>query len=339
MRGGCASRAKGCSRWWECRLAAFDDDKGRCGKGMATIPSGIRAVRSPKELTPPAETAWRGFYERFGARLGFGTAFLAMLLGWLGRDARVLSSGKGLGLALGIFAMTCMLAQLLYPLRKRFRSLTFLGPVKHWFRSHMVIGTVGPLAALYHCNFSPGAFNSRVALYSALLVALSGFVGRYIYTKIHQGLYGRRTTLTELLARVAAAKPTDPRIAQFVPELSTRLATFDRTVLKPPSSLAACAVLPLKLALRTRYERFALLRFVRRRLLVESMCSPWVAKNRKGFERTTRQHVAAHLRAVRRVAEFIAYQRLFALWHVVHRPFFVILLVALAVHLYAVYRY
>jgi len=210
---------------------------------MATIPSGIRAVRSPKELTPPAKDAtWRGLYERFGARVGFGTAFFAMLLGWLGRDARVLSSGKGLGLALGIFAMTCMLAQLLYPLRKHFRSLTFLGPVKHWFRSHMIIGTVGPLAALYHCNFSPGAFNSRVALYSALLVAASGFVGRYIYAKIHQGLYGRRTTLTELLARVAAAKPTDPRIAQFVPELSTRLATFDRTVLKPPSSLAACAV-------------------------------------------------------------------------------------------------
>jgi hypothetical protein len=307
---------------------------------MATIPSGIRAVRTPKDLTPSAEpAAWRGLYERFGARVGFGAAFLAALLGWLGRDARLLNAGKGLGLALGIFALTCMLAQLLYPLRKRFRSLTFLGPVKHWFRSHMMIGTVGPLAALYHCNFSPGAFNSRVALYSALLVAGSGFVGRYIYAKIHQGLYGRRTSLQGLLARVAAAKPTDPRIAQFVPELSTRLAAFDRTVLTPPKSLAGCIVLPLKLAVVIRYERFALLRFVRRRLLVESMCSPWVAQHRKGFEKITRLHLSLHLRAVRRVAEFIAYQRLFALWHVVHRPFFGVLLVALAVHLYAVYRY
>jgi len=307
---------------------------------MATIPSGIRAVRNPRNLTPPAEpAAWRGFYERYGARLGFGAAFLAVLLGWLGRDGRVLNAGKGLGLALGILALVCMLAQLLYPLRKRFRSLTFLGPVKHWFRSHMVIGTVGPLAALYHCNFSPGAFNSRVALYSALLVAASGFVGRYIYAKIHQGLYGRRTTLQELLARVAAARPTDPRIAKFVPELSERLAAFDRTVLKPPASLAACAVLPLKLAVITRLERFALLRFVHRRLVVESMCSPWVAQHRKGFERITRLHLALHLRVVRRVAEFVAYQRLFALWHVVHRPFFGLLLVALAFHLYAVYRY
>jgi hypothetical protein len=307
---------------------------------MATIPSGIRAVRTPKDLTPPAEpAAWRGFYERHSARLGFGAALAAVLLGWFGRDGRALNAGAGLGLALGILALACMLAQLLYPLRKRFGSLAFLGPVKHWFRSHMIIGTVGPVAALYHCNFSPGAFNSRVALYSALLVAASGFVGRYIYAKIHRGLYGRRTTLTELLTRVAAAKPSDPRIARFVPELSQRLAEFDRTVLKPPASLAACAWLPLKLAVITRLERFVLMRFVRRRLIVESMCSPWLAQHRKGFERITRLHLALHLRAVRRVAEFVAYQRLFALWHVVHRPFFGLLLVALAFHLYAVYRY
>jgi len=307
---------------------------------MATIPSSVRAVRTPRDLTPLAEpAAWRAVYERHGARLGFGAAFAAVLLGWWGRDIRLLNAGTGLGLALGILALACMLAQLLYPLRKRFKSLTFLGPVKHWFRSHMIIGTVGPLAALYHCNFSPGAFNSRVALYSALLVAASGFVGRYIYTKIHQGLYGRRTTLQELLARVAAARPTDPRIAKFVPELSERLAAFDRTVLKPPASLAACMVLPFKLALITRLESFALRRFVHRRLLVESVCSPWLAQHRQGFEKITRLHLALRLRAVRRVAEFIAYQRLFALWHVVHRPFFGLLLVALAVHVYAVYRY
>jgi hypothetical protein len=307
---------------------------------MATIPSSIRAATNPADSAPRAEkAAWRGFYERHGARLGFGAALAAVVLGWLGRDARGISPGTGLGFALGIAALTCMLAQLLYPLRKRFRSLAFLGPVKHWFRSHMIIGTVGPLAALFHCNFSPGSVNSSVALYSALLVAASGFVGRYIYSKIHQGLYGRRTTLQELLARVVAAKPADPRIATFVPDLTKRLGEFDRAVLKPPASLLACAVLPLKLAVVTRLERRRLTRFARRRLLVESVCSPVLAQHRKKFEKITRQFIATHLRAVRRVAEFVAYQRLFALWHVVHRPFFALLLVALAIHVYAVYRY
>jgi hypothetical protein len=262
-----------------------------------------------------------------------------VVIGWLGRDGRDLNAGVGVGLALGVLALACMLAQLLYPLRKRFHALAFLGPVKHWFRSHMIIGTLGPLAALYHCNFMPGSVNSRVALYSALVVAGSGFIGRYIYSKIHQGLYGRRTTLQELLARVVAAKPSDPRIATFVPDLSRRLAEFDQAVLRPPASLLSCTVLPLRLAWITRAERWKLMRFVRRRLLVESVCSPVIAQHRKGFEKITRHYVATHLRAVRRVAEFVAYQRLFALWHVLHRPFFVILLIALAIHVYAVYRY
>jgi hypothetical protein len=307
---------------------------------MATIPSGIRAVRAPEDLTPAAdEPSWRKLYERHGARLGFGAAFVAVLLGWLGRDGRNLDAGMGLGFALGIFAATCMLVQLLYPIRKRFRALAFLGPVKHWFRSHMMIGTVGPLAALYHCNFTPGSVNSQVALYSALLVAASGFVGRYIYSKIHKGLYGHRVSLQELLARVDAAKPTDPRIATFVPDLSRRLAEFDQAVLEPPKSLLACTVLPLRLAWITRVERWKLMRFASRRLLVESVCSPVLAQHRKGFEKITRHYIATHLRAVRRVSEYVAYQRLFALWHVVHRPFFVILLIALAIHVYAVYRY
>jgi hypothetical protein len=45
------------------------------------------------------------------------------------------------------------------------------------------------------------------------------------------------------------------------------------------------------------------------------------------------------LREVRRVAEFTAYQRLFALWHVVHRPFFVILMLSVAIHVFAVHYY
>jgi hypothetical protein len=307
---------------------------------MATIPSDIDVVRASERLLSADEPSFaRRLYERHGARAGFAAASALALLGWLGRDAREINAGAGLGLALGIFALACMLAQLLYPLRKRFRWLGFMGPLPRWFRSHMIVGTVGTLAALYHCNFMPGSVNSSVALYSALLVAASGFIGRYIYSKIHQGLYGRRTTLQELLARVDAAKPADPRIATFVPDLSRRLAEFDQAVLKPPSSLLACTVLPVRLAWITRVERWKLMRFVRRRLLVESVCSEFLAQHRKRFEKITRHYVATHLRSVRSVAEFVAYQRLFALWHVVHRPFFAILLIALSIHLYAVYRY
>ena len=51
---------------------------------------------------------------------------------------------------------------------------------------------------LFHANFSLGATNSNVALFSMLLVAGSGVVGRYIYTRLHARLEGHEDTLEQL---------------------------------------------------------------------------------------------------------------------------------------------
>jgi len=304
---------------------------------MAAIPSRVVGARRTDEHDEPADA--RQLFARFGARIGFGVAALAALIGWLYREHRIFDADSGVGYFLGLVAIASMSALLVYPLRKRFAFLKFLGPTKNWFRTHMVLGTLGPLAALYHCNFAAGAVNSRVALYAALLVAGSGFVGRYIYSKVHLGLYGRRADLKELLARIEIAAPTAARAAEFVPELTRRLVEFDRTVLVPPASLLECALLPLRLAVITRLEQWRLVAFARRELAAEARQSARLRKFGPSLERITREYIANHLRQVRRVAEFVAYQRLFALWHVVHRPFFVVLAVAAAIHVIAVHSY
>jgi hypothetical protein len=304
---------------------------------MAAVPTRAVAARRIDEHDERQNV--RQLFARFGAHIGFGVAALAALLGWLYREHRIFDADSGVGYFLGLVAITSMSALLVYPLRKRFAFLKFLGPTKNWFRTHMVLGTLGPLAALYHCNFAAGAVNSRVALYAALLVACSGFVGRYIYSKVHVGLYGRRADLKELLARIEVAAPTAARAAQFVPELTRRLVDFDRTVLVPPASLLQCALLPLRLAVITRLEQWRLVAFARRELAAEARQSERLRKFGPSLERITREYIASHLRQVRRVAEFVAYQRLFALWHVVHRPFFVVLAVAAAIHVIAVHSY
>jgi hypothetical protein len=276
---------------------------------------------------------------RYGAHLGFGIAALAALTGWLARDRRILDADYGFGYFLGLVAVACMSALLVYPLRKRFAFLKFLGPTKNWFKAHMLLGTLGPLAALYHCNFTTGSVNGSVALYAAVLVAVSGFVGRYIYSKVHLGLYGRRTDLKELLSRIEIAAPAATRAAQFVPELTRRLVQFDRAVLVPPAGLGACFVLPLRLAVLTRLEYSRLMAFARREIRAEALRSVRLERYGPSLERITREYVRNHLRQVRRVAEFVAYQRLFALWHVVHRPFFAILALAAVIHVVAVNVY
>ena len=113
---------------------------------------------------------------------------------------RYITPNRGIGYALGIIGGSMMLLLLLYSARKRFRWLKFLGPTVGWFRFHMVLGVLGPLCILYHSNFGLGATNSNVALFSMLTVAGSGLIGRYIYSRIHHGLYGSKATLSELRA-------------------------------------------------------------------------------------------------------------------------------------------
>ena len=300
-------------------------------------------IQAPSKLPGIGHTqrqpSGRSPTERSRAHIGFGLAGLLIVVGWLSRRYDYISAEEGLGYFLGIFAMTCMSGLLLYPLRKRVRILRFLGPLSKWFRTHMILGVLGPIAALYHCNFQLGSLNSRIALFSALIVAASGLVGRFIYTKIHHGLYGRKANLKELLAKVKLTGPATGLVGTYIPELMKRIEAFDRRVLVPPKGILESITLPLALAVKTRVQYLRLLRFSRRRLKLEAVLSPVVAEHQDRLEQATRRYVSNHLRHVRRVAEFTAYERLFSLWHKVHLPFFFMLVISTVIHVVVVHLY
>lgn len=270
---------------------------------------------------------------------GFGLAAGLLLIGWLIRDQKWIMPDRGIGYMLGVASLCCMVTLLLYPLRKRFRILKFIGPLPKWFRNHMVLGVTAPLAALYHCNFELGSLNSRIALFSALAVASSGLIGRFIYSKIHHGLYGRKANLKELLAQVKVTNPGVGKLGAFLPELRARMTQFDRQVLVPPKGIAESIKLPLVLAFKCRLQYIRLCRFARLSLSHEASHSRVVAAHADSLERSIRLHIRDHLRHVQRVASFIAYDRLFALWHKVHFPFFVLLFVSVLVHVIVVHVY
>jgi hypothetical protein len=230
-----------------------------------------------------------------------------------------------------------MLVLLLYPVRKRLRLMRIFGPTRHWFRTHMILGVLGPILVLYHCNFQLGSLNSQVALYCTLLVAGSGLIGRYVYAKIHYGLYGRKTNLQELMKQ--ANLQAGSGVAAFLPELLEEMAEFDRQVLVMPDKVLASAALPLQLAVKTRVGRIKLNRLIKQRLAEEAVKSPIVAAHRPRLQKACKQYVTTHLAQIRRVAEFGFYERLFSLWHVLHLPFFYMLVLSATIHVIAVHMY
>jgi hypothetical protein len=245
----------------------------------------------------------------------------------------------GIGYWLGIVGATLMAVLLLYPLRKRLRFMQLLGPTKHWFRMHMVFGVLGPVLILYHCNFSAASLNGTVALICTLLVAASGLVGRYIYAKVHTDLEGHKASLKELSERARVTAAQRVQTAAFAPQLLERITAFDDLVLARPRSTLGSILLPLKLAVQTRWAAVRLIWFARAQLRKQARKSPIVRAERKRLQSVVSRFVKEHLKRVRRVAELESYERLFSLWHVFHLPFFYMMVVAAIIHVLAVHMY
>jgi hypothetical protein len=273
------------------------------------------------------------------ALAGFVLAAAAVALGYRADTERYISPESGIGYALGILGGSAMLMLLLYPARKRLRWIGFLGSVKSWFQAHMVLGVLGPILILYHSNFSLGATNSNAALLAMLVVAGSGIFGRYFYTRIHFGLYGRRASRSELQA---AADELRERVAgsKFVPDLLRWLDEAETRLLAwKPGGGPRLLVRPFFVTLRMHRERWRIARRADAELRAVAAQSPTVAAQQAQFRSAVRRYVARRLDATRRVAEFESYERLFALWHVLHLPLFFMLLIAGIVHVIAVHVY
>jgi hypothetical protein len=251
---------------------------------------------------------------------------VAIAVGYAARDEAYLVPERGLGYALGIVGLALMTLLLLYSLRKRLRALGRLGRIRYWFEIHMLFGILGPVAILFHANFQVRSTNAGVALAAMLVVAGSGFVGRFAYARVHRGLFGQRETLAEVAQRAEASRSNLHAALRASPGVEECVREFEAKALARTDSAFGELARALVLGGRTRatYRRA---RRLLRRLPPGALAVPPEAVAR-ALER--------HLALVRRVAEFGFYERVLALWHALHVPLCVVLFTAAVVHVIAV---
>ena len=264
---------------------------------------------------------------------------LALGVGWLIRDRNLISAESGTGYWLGIVGGSMMLLLLLYPLRKRFRALRVLGSTSAWFKTHMVFGVIGPVLVLYHSNFQLGSFNSQVALFCMLAVALSGVIGRYIYTHIHRGLYGRKTNLHELRQDLVRSLEQSHGLASLMPEFSARLTKVASEVQGDAITGTLGTRASLWWIVRQYFVWWSLHRTAMRELRLSALTSDAIMRDLPRLKKTTARYIRRFVALSVRVAHFTLYERMFSFWHVLHFPLFLMMVISALVHVLAVHMY
>jgi hypothetical protein len=171
------------------------------------------------------------------------------------------------------------------------------------------------------------------------IVVTSGVIGRFIYVRVHRGLDGERSSLEALRVRAGLVESEARSRLHFAPRVEAALLAFEQRELQAPPGwptyLRQVTVLPLQQGLaewRCRAE-------LSRRLGQLARECAWSEADYARRTRHSRKLVRRYLDAVVRVAQYTAFERAFALWHMAHLPFVYLLVISAVVHVVAVHAY
>jgi hypothetical protein len=133
------------------------------------------------------------------------------------------------GHMLGVIGFLLMLmTEILYSLRKRSRSARW-GRMSSWLSFHIFTGIVGPYLVLLHTAWTFKGLAGIVTLMT-LIVVVSGFIGRYIYTSIPRSADGIEVEASKIEQEIS-------QIANEIKTLDQKQAAHLRALLKRQDQL------------------------------------------------------------------------------------------------------
>ena len=126
------------------------------------------------------------------------TAVYAFMVFWY---RAIPAAGSLFGHLIGVTGFLLMLlTETLYSFRKRSQKARW-GTMQSWLQLHIFTGLVGPYMVLLHTSWKFNGLAGATTLLTIIIV-ISGFIGRYIYTRIPRSLDG--TEISESATQAAA---------------------------------------------------------------------------------------------------------------------------------------
>lgn len=282
----------------------------------------------PKKITAVDKLAKRTeIYVAFGLVFFFAAIYAAGYRYW---DERYYIPEEGLGYFMGLVGGLMMLFAMIYTFFKKVPSLRNKISIKGWLNIHIAAGIVGPLLIYFHSSFHIGSLNGGIALISMSLVLLSGIIGRFLYSKTHFGLGGRKAKLSELHSML---NDENSHIH------SPRLDLFTRNVMRHSTSLIQASWEMVSYGIRRRWVYFRvkheMLEKLKQVIADKNLDDKEYRKQKKKLKR----HIRTYLLLLQKVSLFKLYERFFAFWRHAHVPLIYLLLISGIVHVIAVHMY
>jgi hypothetical protein len=230
-------------------------------------------------------------------------------------DYWTLKPGGTLGLRLGVAGLLMMTVMHVYSARKRLRPLRRLGPLRSWLDFHILLGIFGPLCVVLHSSFKVGGLVA-ISFWAMVAVALSGVFGRYLYLQIPRTRAGEELTLAEVEKADAALTQ---RLRQEFQVDDAFLAALEGSSTARPAGLPS-----------------ALFALVREDLGGGRARAARLARSLPGLPPPLARELAAvageKARLRRRIVWWDTLHRLFHHWHVVHKPFAIVMYLFVVLH-------
>ena len=293
------------------------------------------ARRAPEGATPSIRKIAKRTQEIW---IGVGQFALVVLAYAITRIWKY-TPGDNMGYNLGLVGGIMMLILLVYPLRKRVAFMRNWGGTRPWFLFHMTMGLMGPVLILAHTRFHFGSLNAAVALWSMLLVAGSGIIGRYIYVAIHHGLTGQRLGLGELQREAGFQGEEVHNRLGFAPEVEALLREFEASNAKVSANRALALGQFVVVGMHARLVSARAHHLLKAAVRKQAVAEGWDAGRQARRLHNGRNLINAYLDSVLKVVRFNTWVRLFSLWHVAHVPLVYALAVTAVAHVIAVHMY
>jgi hypothetical protein len=180
---------------------------------------------------------------------------------------------------------------------------------------HIFLGIFGPLLVVLHSSFKVQGLVA-LSFWSMVIVASSGVLGRYLYMQIPRTRAGEEQALVELEAEDR--------------ELSGQLRARFRLDEAQIAGLDALVAIPTRVGLLGGFVRLVTddLRLRSGLRAFAESCRSVPAPVFADFERVVRQKAQVH----RRILLWDRVHELFHYWHVLHKPFALVMYLFMIVH-------